>query len=243
MREIVKVLPGSDYVYFSDNAHCPYGEKDPEYILSRCRAITDMMLAKGVQVMVIACNTATAAAITRLRQSYGIPFIGMEPAIKPAALRTRDGIVGVLATAGTLKGAKYLGTKGRIGGKVKIVESVGHGFVELVEAGEFSGNHAEQVVDSSLRPLLEQGADTIVLGCTHYPFLVDTMKAISPAGTEFIDPAPSVAAHLLDVLEENGLSAAEGHGNMEFLCSGSIDTLAKLAGMIFNTCNISRSDV
>lgn len=243
MREIVKVLPHADYVYFSDNAHCPYGEKAPEYILSRCRAITDLMLSKGVQVMVIACNTATAAAITSLRQTYGIPFIGMEPAIKPAALRTRNGIVGVLATAGTLKGAKYLGTKGRIGGKVKIVEGVGQGFVELVEAGEFSGSHAEQVVGRSLRPLLDQGADTIVLGCTHYPFLADTMKAISPDGTEFIDPAPSVAAHLMDVLEETGQETAGGKGTMEFLCSGATDTLAKLAGMIFNTCNISRSDV
>ena len=111
----------------------------------------------------VACNTATAAAIQTLRSEYGIPFVGMEPAVKPAALGTRSGVIGVLATAGTLKGSKYLNTKGRFQDEVKIVERVGKGFVELVESGELTGPHAEKVVGDSLRPLLEAGADTVVL--------------------------------------------------------------------------------
>lgn len=243
MREIVKIIPDADCIYFADNAYCPYGEKAPEFILSRCRAVTDMMLSEGVQAMVLACNTATAAAINQLRQTYGIPFVGMEPAIKPAALMTRSGTVGVLATAGTLKGSKYQGTKHRIEGSVRIVECVGRGFVELVEACEFSGDHAEKVVAASLQPLLDAGADTIVLGCTHYPFLLDTMKKIAPEGTRFIDPAPAVASHLLDVLVGNGIDPKSGSGSRKFLCSGPENALKRLAGTIFNTDNISRSDV
>ena len=210
-REVVKLLPGEKYVYFSDNAHCPYGEKSREYIIDRARRITDFLLDKGCGVVVVACNTATAAAISTLRQEYpDIPFIGMEPAVKPAALLTRSGVVGVLATAGTLKASKYLDTRDRYAEGVRVVEKVGEGFVELVESGLALGPEAENVVSRSLTPLLDEGADVIVLGCTHYPFLRPVIERLAGPGVSVIDPSPAAARHLLDVMRERQLIRGDG---------------------------------
>ncbi len=234
LREMLKRLPGEDYVYYSDNAWCPYGEKSPEFIIERCRSITDLMLERGAEAMVLACNTATAAAISSLRAEYDIPFVGMEPAIKPAVQSTRSGVVGVLATSGTLKGAKYLDTRERYAENVKVVENVGRGFVELVESGTVSGKRAEEVVRASLQPLLDQGADTIVLGCTHYPFLLDTMRSIAGPGVEFIDPAPAVARHLEEVLEKNGKCARNTTpGTVELLASDDDTALRRTFQLIY----------
>lgn len=231
-KEIRKLLPDSRFIYFSDNAWCPYGEKSPEFITDRCRAITDLMLSKGADAMVIACNTATAAAISTLRAEYDIPFVGMEPAVKPAALGTRSGTIGVLATAGTLKGSKYLNTKGRFQDDVRIVEHVGKGFVELVESGELEGGHAEEVVRASLQPLLDAGADIIVLGCTHYPFLLPLLEKLACGKAEFIDPAPAVARRLLAVMEENSIPAENEKPGVEFLSSAPSARLKELAASL-----------
>lgn len=208
-REIRKLLPDEHYIYYADNAHCPYGEKTPEYIRERLHSITDFFILRGAEAVVLACNTATAAAIEDLRSSYDIPFVGMEPAVKPAALGTKTGVIGVLATAGTLKGSKYLNTKGRFEDHVKIVERVGKGFVELVEAGKLTGPKAESVVKAALEPLLAEGADRIVLGCTHYPFLLETLRKVAAelghGDVEFIDPAPAVAKRLVQVLESGAV--------------------------------------
>ena len=214
-REIKKLLPEEKYIYFSDNAHCPYGEKSKEYIIDRARQITDLMIKEGADIIVVACNTATAAAIKILRSEYSISFIGMEPAIKPAALMTKTGVVGVLATAGTLKADKYRDTKGRHAEDVQVVEHIGQGFVELVESGQTTGRKAESIVMESLEPLLDAGADTIVLGCTHYPFLSDTISKVAtslvPARpVTIIDPAPAVAKHLYEVMEEQKIIKREG---------------------------------
>ncbi len=227
LREIIRLLPDEEYVYYSDNAHCPYGEKSREYIQERAREVTEIILRAGADIIVVACNTATAAAIAMLRAEYSdtsseevrkrvleltsgrhdhIRFIGMEPAVKPAALGTKTGVIGVLATAGTLKGSKYLKTKESVDDNVKVVEHVGKGFVELVEAGKLSGPETESVVAASLKPLLDEGADTIVLGCTHYPFLLDVMKKIAGPEIRFIDPAPAVARQLFRVMTEEGLA-------------------------------------
>ena len=217
-REIQKVLPEQSYIYYSDNAHCPYGEKSREYIIGRAREISRFMLEKGCEIIVVACNTATAAAISTLRAEFPVKFIGMEPAIKPAAQSTKTGVVGVLATAGTLKASKYLDTREKWAQNVKIAEHIGQGFVELVESGNISGESAEATVRASLIPLLEAGADTIVLGCTHYPFLIGTIEKV--AHEEFpqrninvIDPAPAVARHLLEVMREDHINerAASGY--------------------------------
>ncbi len=222
-REIRKVLPDERYIYYSDNAHCPYGEKSKEYIINRARSITESLLSKGADIIVVACNTATAAAIATLRHEYPVKFIGMEPAIKPAALSTKTGVIGVLATAGTLKADKYLNTKGRYAEDIKITEHIGQGFVELVESGKTEGEEAENIVRASLKPLLDEGADRIVLGCTHYPFLIDTIKKVSEElyperQIEIIDPAPAVAKHLLEVMQEEKLIKNESY-NFEFISS------------------------
>lgn len=226
-REIRKLLPEQGYIYYSDSAHCPYGEKSKEYIIDRARSITRRLMEMGVEIVVVACNTATAAAISTLRKEFPIRFIGMEPAIKPAAALTKTGVVGVLATAGTLKAEKYLDTREKWAQSITVVEHIGEGFVELVEKGQTSGAEAEAVVQNSLVPLLEAGADTIVLGCTHYPFLADTIKKVAAAhgadGNSFhlIDPAPAVARHLLEVMAAEGIQTVSPEGfSMELLCSG-----------------------
>ena len=231
-REIRKSLPDERFIYYADNAFCPYGEKEPEFIIDRCRAITDFFIGKGAEIMVIACNTATAAAIATLRAEYGIPFIGMEPAVKPAALGTKTGVIGVLATAGTLKASKYLNTRGRFEDNVRIVERVGKGFVELVESGELDGPRAEQTVRTSLQPLLDSGADTIVLGCTHYPFLLPLLQRIAGDGIRFIDPAPAVTRQLLNVMQEKGISTSDGNPGTELVSSGPDDALKRIFALI-----------
>lgn len=236
LREIRKVLPRERYIYFADNAHCPYGEKTPEFIRERLVEIVDLFISRGADAVVLACNTATSAAIEMLRSRYSLPIVGMEPAVKPAALGTASGVVGVLATAGTLKGSKYLTTKGRFADGVRIEERVGQGFVELVENGELNGPHAREVVRRSLLPLLDEGADKIVLGCTHYPFLLETLRAVAvEAGhpdVEFIDPAPAVARRLADVLSESGIATGNENPGTELLSSGPRENLVKLAESI-----------
>lgn len=268
LKEITRLLPEAEYVYYSDNAHCPYGEKSPEYIQDRARAITERLLKEGADVIVVACNTATAAAISVLRSEYSdassqevrdrvqkltggrhdhICFIGMEPAVKPAALGTRTGVVGVLATAGTLKGSKYLKTKESVDDQVNVFEHVGRGFVELVEEGRLSGSEAEDVVKASLGPLLSAGADIIVLGCTHYPFLLPVLQKVAGPDIRFIDPAPAVARQLVHVLERDGMlsageassalarnaSAVPSSPHVKLLSSGNPEPLHHLYGTIF----------
>lgn len=268
LKEITRLLPEAEYIYYSDNAHCPYGEKSPEYIQDRARAITERLLKEGADVIVVACNTATAAAISVLRSEYSdassqnvrervqkltggrhdhICFIGMEPAVKPAALGTRTGVVGVLATAGTLKGSKYLKTKESVDDQVNVFEHVGRGFVELVEEGRLSGSEAEDVVKASLGPLLSAGADIIVLGCTHYPFLLPVLQKVAGPDIRFIDPAPAVARQLVHVLERDGMlsageasaalarnaSAVPSSPHVKLLSSGDPGPLHHLYGTIF----------
>lgn len=233
LREIRKVLPEQSYIYYSDNAHCPYGEKSREYIIERAREITKFLIDKGCEIIVVACNTATAAAIRTLREEFPIKFIGMEPAIKPAVQSTHTGVVGVLATAGTLKATKYLDTREKWAQDVKIVEHIGQGFVELVESGNINGPIAEKAVSVSLMPLLEAGADTIVLGCTHYPFLISTINKIAHEAfpdrdISVIDPAPAVARHLLDVMQHEGITKVSPSGyKIELHSSGAPEGLLR----------------
>lgn len=240
LREVLKLLPGERFVYYADNANCPYGEKTPKFIQNRCRAITEYLLSRGARIIVVACNTATAAAITTLRNEYPVKFIGMEPAVKPAALSSKTGVIGVLATAGTLKGSKYLTTKGIYEDDVEIVEHVGQGFVELVENGILDGPQAEETVRKSLRPLLDAGADRIVLGCTHYPFLRNVIQRIAGPDVQIIDPAPAVAKHLIEVMKEEGLLASDDvastgsvpHPDIELVTSGDNTSAKRILSMV-----------
>ena len=238
-REIRKTLPDEKYIYYSDNAHCPYGEKTREYIVQRARAITEFLIAKGANIIVVACNTATAAAISALREEYShIRFIGMEPAIKPAAQATRTGVVGVLATAGTLKATKYIDTREKWAQDVKIAEHIGQGFVELVENGKTSGPEAESIVSASLKPMLDAGADMIVLGCTHYPFLAETINKVAGQvvpgrDITIVDPAPAVAKHLTEVMKQEGISMQSPDGySIELHSSGDPENLERTFRLI-----------
>lgn len=227
LAELRRIMPAEKYIYFSDNAYCPYGRRSAAEVAQRADVISNQLIERGADIIVIACNTATAAAIAQLRKKYNVPFVGMEPAIKPAVQLTRSGVVGVLATAGTLASAKYAQVRARFQDDVKIVEAVGDGFVELVESGVFSGSHAEAVVRASLVPLLNEGADAIVLGCTHYPFLTPILERIAEsvgASARFVNPAPAVAKRTLNLLKEHDISIASGDsvasGSVELLSSG-----------------------
>ena len=234
LREVVKLLPDARYIYSADNAYCPYGNKSRDYIVERSKAVTEHLLHQGVEVIVIACNTATAAAVKELRATYDIPFVGMEPAVKPAAALTRSGVAGVLATASTLGAEKYRTTKSYYEGDCRIVEHVGKGFVELVEAGILDGPEAEATVRASLEPLLAEGADVIVLGCTHYPFLLPLMQRIAGPGVTFIDPAPAVARQVVRVLGEKipGRAAGNHSIDIQLEASGELGPLTRIYGLV-----------
>lgn len=256
LRELLKVLPDERYVFFADNACCPYGEKSREFIIDRSEAIVSTLVSEGADIIVIACNTATAAAIATLRDKYGadnghaaalsggrmrhIRFIGMEPAVKPAALGTVSGVIGVLATAGTLASSKYIDVRERYDGHVRIVEHAGVGFVELVESGELTGAHAEALIRESLAPILREGADMVVLGCTHYPFLLDSLRKVARELAPdrelcFIDPAPAVARQLVRVMGEEGLPREHMRcgPDVRLLSSGSPEALRRTYAGLF----------
>ena len=202
LQELVKLMPWEDFIYYGDKAYCPYGPKEPAFIITRACAVTDFLIEKGCELIVVACNTATAAAISHLRAHYSIPFVGMEPAIKPAILHSKSGVVGVLATAGTFKGRLYLNTLARFSGEVKVIERVGEGLVELVERGVLDGPEVESRIRACIAPMLEAGADHIVLGCTHYPFLQPVIERLAGPGVTVVNPAPAVAAQALRLLQE-----------------------------------------
>lgn len=200
-NEIVKILPDEEIIYFGDSAYCPYGRKTREEIISRVTKIVDFLIDKGCELIVVACNTVTAAAIDYLRNSYCIPFVGMEPALKPAVLNSKTGVVGVLATHGTLKGELYHRTLHKYAAETKVLEQAGDGLVELVESGEIDSDRGETLLRRYIIPMIEQKADHIVLGCTHYPFLIDQIKHIAGDSVTIVNPAPAVAKHTAEILE------------------------------------------
>ena len=227
-RELVKLMPEEDYVYFSDAACCPYGPKDPRFIVERASTVTDFLIDKGCSIVVVACNTATAAAISFLRNHYDIPFVGMEPAIKPAILRSRSGVVGVLATAGTFRGSLYLSTLARFSGEVKVIERIGEGLVETVEKGILDGPEVESLIHRCIDPMLEAGADHIVLGCTHYPFLQPVIERIAGPDVTVVNPAPAVARQAKRLLKK--IEPSQRKGSTEFYSSSQdLSVLLRLA--------------
>lgn len=209
-REVVKVLPAESIVYYADSGNCPYGARSEEEIQQLCRNIVDFLISKGCKLIVVACNTATSAAIAQLRHQYKVPFIGMEPAVKPAALHTRTGNIGILATQGTLNGRLFNETKNRFAENVSVHLQVGHGLVELVEKGMNESAEAEETLRKYIAPMLQHNSDHIVLGCTHYPFLTGLIQKITGQGVTVLDPAPAVALQTKRKLEEFGISAPSG---------------------------------
>jgi glutamate racemase len=204
-QEVTQLLPHEHTIYYADTAFCPYGTRTVEEVIARADAITKFLLSKQAKLIVVACNTATAAAITHLRDTFATPFVGMEPAVKPAALHSKSGVVGVLATRGTFKGLLYHDTLERFASQVKIIEQPGDGLVELVEAGDLDSPSVYWLLKKYLRPMLDAGADHIVLGCTHYPFLIPAIRKIAGTQMHIIDPAPAVAQQVKALLTQHGL--------------------------------------
>ena len=203
---VCALLPRESTVYIADSANCPYGNKPAEEILRIARGHVNTLLARGCKMIVVACNTATAAAIDALRaERPDFPFVGMEPAVKPAALRSASGVVGVLATQGTFEGRLYRETCARFAKGVTVIACVADEFVKLVERGETSGERAERIVRAKVEPLLAAGADHLVLGCTHFPHLKPLIEKVAAGKAQVLDPAPAVAAQVKRVLASRGL--------------------------------------
>ncbi len=208
-RVLRKALGTESLVYFGDGVRCPYGSRSAEEVRRFTVEGVERLLAEGCKLIVIACNTATATAIAHLREAYPhIPFVGLEPAVKPAALTTRTGRIGVLATRRSLDGEQFRRTSAIYADRVQIFSAVGEGFVEIVEAGGEHTPHAGEVVRRAVEPLVEAGVDRIVLGCTHYPFLRGQIeRAVEGHNIEIIDSAEAVERRVESLLDEYGLRA------------------------------------
>jgi len=205
MREIAKLLPCEDIIYFADSIHCPYGERSQEEIQYLSQAIVQFLLDQGAKLIVVACNTASAVALSHLRATFSVPIVGMEPAVKPAALATRSGKVGVIATQVTFQGELFARLVERFAADVDVYTQVCPGLVERVEAGLLDDAETEALLRAYLRPMLKAGIDSLVLGCTHYPFLRKTIEKITGPGVKIIDPSLAVARQTKWVVEREGL--------------------------------------
>lgn len=211
-REIIRELPDVPTLYLADQAHVPYGQRPLEEVRRFAEGITRFLLAQGATVVVLACNTASAAALHSLRALFPqVPFVGMEPAVKPAVQRTRNGRVGVIATPATFQGELFASLLARFGQDARVIPQVCPGLVEAVEAGALNTAETETLLRGCLEPLLAAGIDELVLGCTHYPFLRPLMERIVGPGVEIIDPAPAVARQVRRVLE-NRSAGCRGAG-------------------------------
>ena len=199
------LLPHENLIYFADSKYAPYGNKTPAQITARCFEIADILIAKDAKALVVACNTATAAAIDAMREKYNLPIIGMEPAVKPAAEASKNGVIGVLATVGTLKSAQFAALLESYGRNVKVVTQACVGLVECIERGELNTPETKALIRQYCLPLLAEGADTIVLGCTHYPFVKDVIREIVGKEISLIDTSAAVAKQLKRQLEEKDL--------------------------------------
>lgn len=248
LREIRRELAHEDLLYVADSAHIPYGDKLPAFIEARSVAITEFLLSRGAKAVVVACNTATGAAIKTLRSRFRVPIIGMEPAIKPAVAKTKSGIVGVLATNGTFASDKFANLVGQCVGNAKIVIQACAGLVEQVEAGDLGSDRTRALVKRYVSPLTAQGADTIVLGCTHYPFLMALIQEIAGPTTTILDPSPAVARELRRRLESNDLLLRHDTDGVErFFTTGPLDkvgrTIARLWGTVVDVQYFAQNEV
>ena len=209
--ELRRRLPRESLLYYGDGKNCPYGDKTREQVTEAVDFAVRRLVDRGVKLIVVACNAATAMAIDHLRAAYPIPFVGLEPAVKPAALSSRSGVIGILATAATLRGRLFRETSRRYEDRVRIIARVGEGFVELVEQNCERTEEAYRRVERLLEPMIEAGADRIVLGCTHYPFLREAMhRVIGDRDVRLVNPAAAVEQRTEALLREGGIEASGG---------------------------------
>jgi glutamate racemase len=214
-----RLLPQADILYFADSGRAPYGPRPLEEVRGFSEQITNHLREAGADMVVVACNSASAAALHQLRARHpDLPFVGMEPAVKPAVAATSTGIIGVLTTAATFQGELFASVVDRFAIDVRVRTAICHGWVELVEAGNLEGHDVERLVRTHVQPLIDDGADTLVLGCTHYPFLADVISKVAGGDVTLIDPAPAVARQASRIATDIG--ADVGSGNLRVETSG-----------------------
>jgi glutamate racemase len=236
LREVRDQYPGEDLIYIADQIHVPYGTRSREEVLKFSEGIVRFLLGEGVKLVVLACNTASAAALAHLRKIYpALPFVGMEPAVKPAAEETSTGVVGILATPATFQGELYASTMERFARGVKVLQDTCPGLVDQIEAGMIDHPRTREILEKALKPMLDQGIDKVVMGCTHYPFVIPIIEEIAGDGVRVIDPAPAVARQTGRLLEAYHLEADRKKGSVEFLTTGDPEsfsrTIAQLVGL------------
>jgi glutamate racemase len=208
LRAIQSLLPHESLLYIGDQAHVPYGPRPRAQVQAFAEAITRYLLEQGAKMIVVACNAASAAALHHLRQTFpAMPFVGMEPAVKPAAEQTHTGVVGVLATPATFQGELYASVLERFAQGVQVLQDTCPGLVAQIERGDLSGLETRRILETALNPMLAQNIDTVVLGCTHYPFVIPLIQDIAGPAVRVIDPAPAVARQVARLLELHNLAA------------------------------------
>ncbi|MDB6050372.1 MAG: glutamate racemase [Pseudomonas sp.] len=240
LSEIHSLLPNESLLYVADCGHIPYGEKTPEFIRQRCAIIAEFFHAQGAKALVLACNTATVAGVADLRERYpDWPIVGMEPAVKPAAAATRSGIVGVLATTGTLQSAKFAALLDRFAADVHVITQPCPGLVELIETGDLVSPTIRNLLRGYVEPLLAAGCDTIILGCTHYPFLKPLLREMIPNSISLIDTGSAVARQLQRLLSQRQLLADGPALESRFWTSASPETFRNILPLLWQkTANV-----
>jgi glutamate racemase len=234
-REIARQLPREDTLYLADQAHVPYGSRRLAEVRELSEGITRFLLDQGAKIIVVACNTASAAALHSLRRTFlQVPFVGMEPAVKPAVERTRSGVGGIIATPATFQGELFASLVERYAGDTRVLTQACPGLVEAVEAGMVDASDTEALLRRCLAPLIEAGVDQLVLGCTHYPFLRPAIERVVGPGVAVIDPAPAVARQTARVLAQGGLRTDRSHASRHtFYTSGDAAAFAARIERLF----------
>ena len=222
LADLERELPDERLVYVGDRAYCPYGGRPAEEIVARTFAIADGLVGEGAMMIVVACNTATIAAIGPLRARHALPVVGIEPAVKPAVAQSRTRVVGVLATEGSLGGAKFDGLVAEHRGDAEVLRQPCPGLVDRIESGDLDGPETRALVERFVRPLVDAGADTLVLGCTHYPLVRDLIAAAAGPGVRLVDPGAAIAKRARALLEAAGTLSA-GPGSVELRATDGSD--------------------
>lgn len=241
LGEIRSLLPNESLLYVADCGNIPYGEKTPEFIRQRCAVIADFFQKQGAKALVLACNTATVAGVADLRERYpDWPIVGMEPAVKPAAAATHSGVVGVLATTGTLQSAKFAALLDRFALDVQVITQPCPGLVELIETGDLVSPTIRNLLRSYVEPLLAAGCDTIILGCTHYPFLKPLLRQIVPESISLIDTGGAVARQLQRLLTQRALLATGPAQETQFWTSAAPEDFRNILPLLWKTSGCVR---
>jgi glutamate racemase len=233
LRAIRQELPEEDLLYVGDSGFAPYGDKPNNFVRDRAAAIVEFLVNEGAKAIVVACNTATGIAVEDLRARFQVPIVAVEPAVKPASSRTKSGVVGVLATAGTVSSPNLSRLVNSYSVDVRFLVQPCPGLADQVEHGDFSSGRTKSLIEEYVRPLVAQGADVLVLGCTHYPFLRDLIQSVAGTGVELIDPAEAVARELRRRLEKAHLLTAGGRpGTQRFWTTGEVEQTAAVMSQL-----------